>query len=537
MTDTLYGIWGSTLAGIADAIRTKNPDVTGLVDPADMKQDILDISGGGGEPYIPMKQLISEFDFKSSTPFYDKVKCTNLSTNMRAFRYTAGVGVTVTSRNSRIRCGTNFDYAGMYEVVVKFGAFDKTVNPPTSYPQSFLLRVSQGTGYLMLNYVYNSKTSTGKWWIHDQTGNNIYLNVGENEPYYFENKTLTMTYGCKYVDGVLVRDQNKGYFYVNDVQLHQNGASIVGDAQNQIQVVFIGDGSSSTFLGATYESLKIWEYRYDLDDTDDIIQPITITANGTYTANGNTVAGYSPITVNVHEVLESEFDLLHCNSTVGYHDLVKNVYLPTNRYRNFANGYLTANGGAVSFGWCNYGDVKRYVVQMGTFDRSLEPQQQYLGLFSFVYDTSGCVFYYDNDNSRWLVRDSGGTEYISDSEIPKYAVDGATIEVVLGARYIDGELYRGKKVNGVVTESYHDRLTMYIHATNNQTYEVEYTAHIGADYADYMATWRVGSGGSVWLGALFENVKIYNVLDCYEKYYEAPVSLMSASSSEEPETE
>ena len=260
-------------------------------------------------------------------------------------------------------------------------------------------------------------------------------------------------------------------------------------------------------------------------------EPITVTAlsvteNGTYNAGEN--AAYNPVTVNVpsqmpSEYLESEFDLLHSNSTVGYHDLVKDVYLPTNRYRNFSNGYLTANGGAVSFGWCNRGDVKRYVVQMGTFDRSLEPQQQYLGLFSFVYNTGGCVFYYDNDNSRWLVRESAGDEFISDSEIPKYAVDGATIEVVLGARYIDGELYRGKKVNGVVTESYHDRLTMYIHATNNQTYEVKYTAPISADYADYMATWRVGTGGSAWLGALFENAKIYTVTVCYNRYYESEV--------------
>lgn len=279
---------------------------------------------------------------------------------------------------------------------------------------------------------------------------------------------------------------------------------------------------------------KIDELNERIDElvTGNVI-PLTITENGTYNAPEG-VDGFNPVTANVSptEVLESEWDLLHCNSTVGYPDLVKGVSLPTNRYRDFANGYLTANGGVVSFGWCNCGDVKRYVVQMGTFDRSLEPQQQYLGLFSFVYDTGGCVFYYDNDNSRWLVRDSGGTEYISDSEIPKYSVDGATIEVVLGARYINGELYRGKKVNGVVTESYHDRLTMYIHATNNQTYEVKYTAGIGADYADYMATWRVGTGASAWLGALFENVKIYSVFNCYDKYYNEPASLLNSNPNE-----
>ena len=262
------------------------------------------------------------------------------------------------------------------------------------------------------------------------------------------------------------------------------------------------------------------------------------TANGVYKPEDfGPFDGFSTAVVDVSptEVLESEWDLLHCNSTTGYHDLVKDVYLPTNRYRNFANGYLTDNGGFVTLAWCNYGDIKRYVVQMGQFDRSLEPQQQYLGLFSFVYGTQGCIMYYDNNNSRWFVRDSGGTQYISDSEIPKYCVDGATIEVVLGARYIDGELYRGKKVDGAISESYHQRLTMYIHATDNQTYELKFDANIGADYPDYMCAWRIGSGGSAWLGALFENAKIYNVFNCYDKYFEAPKSLMMAAPGETEE--
>ena len=51
---------GSTLTGIANSIRTKNPNVSGLVDPADMSQDILDIPSGGSTPYSPAAFKIVE---------------------------------------------------------------------------------------------------------------------------------------------------------------------------------------------------------------------------------------------------------------------------------------------------------------------------------------------------------------------------------------------------------------------------------------------------------------------------------------------
>lgn len=519
MTDTLYGIWGSTLTGIANSIRTKNPDVSGLVDPADMEQDILDIpSGGGGEPYIPMKIKISEFDFTSNTPWNDLVKNVRLGTLMHYGTATQGVGLEFKSTGQRVRTGTIFDFCGIYEMEVKFGTFNKENAPNTG--NNFLLCFSRNNYTAMLCFKnYDSETGQGDWWIHDQTSNNIYLD-DIHDPYYFENKTLTVLCGAKIVDGEIVKDTNKIYYYVNGVQLNSNGAILPGDVDNSVGIVHLGDRSSATFKGAVFEGFKIYQYRYDLSDNDDIIQPLSITANGTYTADGVNVAGYSPVTANISEVLESEFDLLHCNSTDGYPDLIKKVKLPSNRYTSFANGYLTSNGGYVNMTWSNCGDIKRFVVQMGTFDRNQEPQQQYMGLFTLCYGNQGTVMYYDNDNDRWLVRDSGGTEYVSGNDLPKYAFENATVEIVYGAKYIDGALYRGRKVNGTITENYANYVTMYIHASNNQEYIVEYTAQLSADRPDYMFSCTIGTGGSAWLGALFENAKVYNVMDCYDKYYE-----------------
>lgn len=58
MTD--YIIHGQTLTDIADGIRAKNPNVTGLIDPADMKADILAIPSGGSV-YAPTNIKIQKY--------------------------------------------------------------------------------------------------------------------------------------------------------------------------------------------------------------------------------------------------------------------------------------------------------------------------------------------------------------------------------------------------------------------------------------------------------------------------------------------
>ena len=265
---------------------------------------------------------------------------------------------------------------------------------------------------------------------------------------------------------------------------------------------------------------------------------ISITENGTTEAPEG--IAYNEVIVNVppsmpNEYLESEFDTENSNSTTGFLDSVKNIKLPTLRYSNFNNGYLTSNGGYLTMSLANSGDVKKVIYEMGAFDRSLEPQQQYLGLFCFAYDTQGLVLYYDNNDDRWLVRDSGGvTQYISGSVLPKYALENATIEVIYGAKYINGELYRGMISGGAIVDNYSQRVTMYIHAQNEQEYVIEYSAELSADRPDYMFTTRIGSGGSAWLGALFKNVKIYNVLNVYNRFYESNTNTRKMKNGIEP---
>jgi hypothetical protein len=206
----------------------------------------------------PAKVLISEFDFKSDSPWYDLVKKGNLGTLMHNGTATQGVGLEFTGRGQRVRTGTIFDFDAIYEMEVKFGTFNKETPPNTA--NNFLLCFSRNNYSAMLCFKnYNSETGLGDWWIHDQTGNNIYLD-DVHEPYFFENKTLKIFFGAKLVDGELVRDLNKIYYYIDDVQLNTNGAMAAGDVDNSIGVVHLGDRQSATFQGAVFEGFKVYQY-------------------------------------------------------------------------------------------------------------------------------------------------------------------------------------------------------------------------------------------------------------------------------------
>lgn len=210
----------------------------------------------------PSKVKISEFNFKTGTtytPYYDMVKEIDLATNMRGMSAIQGTGLRCDAGGAKLRTGTNFDYAGIYEIEIPFGTFDRTTAVRNG--NNFILTIGRGTYALMLCYQYNSSTDTGKWWIHDQTGANVYLDYGDNDPYFFENKTLHLFYGAKIVNGEIVRDASRGYFYVNGVQLNSVGAYLTGDIDNGVQVFMLGDGrGSGGFIGVVYESLKIYQY-------------------------------------------------------------------------------------------------------------------------------------------------------------------------------------------------------------------------------------------------------------------------------------
>ena len=301
MTDTLYGIWGSTLTGIANAIRTKNPDVTGLVDPVDMEQDILDISGGGGEPYIPKEELVSKYDFTSNTPYYDEAREMSINTPS-GFTHSTESGITISQTSAYMPTYFALSRGKYYRIELEVG--DYTLATSGIETASAMLNFSTSNPINEQASICWKKDSQ-RWAVYTGSGwKYASADYGIN---YFKNKKIIILYNCKYVNGQLVKytdypnyDYKYFNFYDEDYNLLiEDYESSAGTAST----VGLGGINSYACKGSVFKSLKIYELNLDIDPSQDIILPLSITENGTYNADGVTVAGYSPITVDVHKML------------------------------------------------------------------------------------------------------------------------------------------------------------------------------------------------------------------------------------------
>lgn len=246
MTDTLYGIWRSTLTGIADAIRTKNPDITGLVDPADMRQDILDISGGE-----PSKVLISEFDFTSSYGWKtDIVKNVDLPVSSYSnVSHTENVGAIITGTGGRFDTQNRLTRYGVYEIDLEFGS--NTTDTFNSY-NTILNFIRSGS-----HFAIRWNSSANKWQVSDATNANKWIE--SDDPHFFDGKKVKVTYGCRYVNNELIVD---GYRNTMSIYLINNDSTLTElcySGENYDEV-FLKLGGGNSYVGFVYKNIKVYQY-------------------------------------------------------------------------------------------------------------------------------------------------------------------------------------------------------------------------------------------------------------------------------------
>ena len=249
------------------------------------------------------------------------------------------------------------------------------------------------------------------------------------------------------------------------------------------------------------------------------VTALTVTENGTYPAPEG--SAYSPVTVNVppvlpSQILESDWDILGATTTNGCWNTVTSTALATNNFGGFNLGYITSRSAKALLDLFTPGSIKRVVIKTGEFDRTQETTDNAQQLFRLITESSHFTMRWLNDTERWQISDQSGSQvYVDGTILPKYSFDNTTFEIIYGARYINGELYRGIKEGENITANYNSKFAVYINGV-----EVATNEGVVADGTSHIARIQLAVQNA-WVGAKFENVKVYNVTDCYDKFYDA----------------
>ena len=289
MTD--YIIHGSTLTGIANAIRTKNPDVTGLVDPVDMAQDILDISGGGGEPYIPDERLLMHTDFtQSNIDIQTGIQeysgnCTYDSTNKYLYmNYNDHRGYA--NFNYILNQDVNYNY----KLEIELGDVTEGTRATDKYLFALYSNPNSQSGAELRLYWNNTSSC---WALHHSSGRDTYST--ETDVHCFDNVKTTLTFEKR--SGSTTYD-----IYIQSPNFNNGTKKLLHDISGNWMTRYLrigAQGSNNGFENIVVKSVK--STQIVLNPSQSIVEPITITANGTYTADGNTYIGFNPVVVNVPE--------------------------------------------------------------------------------------------------------------------------------------------------------------------------------------------------------------------------------------------
>lgn len=216
MTDTLYGIWGSTLTGTANAIRTKK-GTSGDIDPANFETEILSIPSGGESnlgtlnvtsngtytPTFPLDGwnevnvevegglnggIVSHYDFKNEQNLNDIIRdgMSAIENNSSYFSMISDKGLNAISGEGQLNCNLSLlMYEGeRADIKIKFGEELNDFN--VSRLISFKNVTSDTNSTL---YYIN-----GSFWIW-YNGVDV-VNTGITDNHIFENSELTIQVKC-----------------------------------------------------------------------------------------------------------------------------------------------------------------------------------------------------------------------------------------------------------------------------------------------------------------------------------------------------
>ena len=501
------------LIGSADAIRRKLGTSDTITLP-NFESAIDSIPSGGGEPYIPKTREIVNYDFSQAE--YDLARSLNVDSSEprnKALLYIYKYNATYDSTNGVVKWTNGYGHIRPkfyinpymdYTIEIDFGNVSNDYSGGSNR-QLFAIGDSMKVYWNTSGYIRRENSSGGENWTA--------LNSLSD---YVSNKKVTIT--CTWSHNNVNEPVN--YWYIS-FEGDNESPRFLGNWDTSQEVnIYIGRRTSQDGLyPMEVKSVKVTETRWELgEQPDDIIQPLNITENGTYTANGTTIVGYSPVTVNVptRKVLISEFDFTDFYAWKT--DTVKNIDLPVSSYTGVSRTdevgmYITGTGG--SFDTQNrlnrYG-VYEIDMEFGTNETST--YNSYNTIFNFLRSGSHFNVRWNNSQNKWMVSDATGANKWIESSDPHF-FDGKKVKVTYGCRYVDGVL----TVDGY-------RNTMSIYTINNDDTLTE-LCYSNENYDEVFL--KLG-GGNSYVGFVYKNIKVYQHFD---KYYPQQVSLLTSQTPSE----
>lgn len=246
--------WNKIIAAVTPALMNRTITENGTYTASQEEPVSYDGYGTLIVNVQPTKVLISEFDFTDVNAGdmwkRDKVKQATMAVSAYTnISHTENVGIYITGTSGSFDTHNRLNRFGVYEIDMEFGT--NTTETFNSYNTIFNFLRSGA------HFAVRWNTSQNKWQVSDATSNTKWIE--NNDPHYFDGKKVKVTYGCRYIDGVLTVD---GYRNTMSIYLINDDDSLTElcYSNENYDEVFLKLGGGNSYVGFVYKNIKVYQY-------------------------------------------------------------------------------------------------------------------------------------------------------------------------------------------------------------------------------------------------------------------------------------
>lgn len=478
MTDSLYKIWGSTLTGTANAIRTKK-GTSGDIDPANFESEILSIPSGGGSnlgtlnatsngTYTPISPLdgwnevnvsVSGGISATSIDIITELPSTliegavylipngeqivpplplSIDTEMNRWAVTCDLESS-TARTfpysltkAQIKSATKFYcYGAKVGITAEPQSFVAVPSTRGSYPST--MTFTDGNSQVMPTYIYKYEPATDTDWV------DITSTITQSD---WENNVVDHNMlDCFYSTHSMIRRSLNHIAYETEWNaIDTSGRFIKQGDVDEYNVYFVESGVA-TDLGS--HNLKWVDEHFQGVNT---VEAISINENGTYIPTTG-IDGYNKINVEVpplvKNIVECRYDF---TSSTPYYDFVRDMSISSRSGYTHTEGVgLTCSDDSAyypTYYALSFADCYMIELELGNYSLSLSNNSGCIINFSMSNPTNEqASICWRRDVQRWSVYTPSGWVDASSTYTENYFRNNKMI-ILYNCKYDNGQIVK-----------------------------------------------------------------------------------------------